>query len=57
MYGNELVKLMIKNGWVVDRVHGSHYIMKKDGKTEVVPCHNKDLNKGLEKSIRKRIGL
>ena len=57
MYGLELVNLMKKNGWTVDRIHGSHYIMKKDGRTEVIPCHRKDMPVGLEKAIRKRIGL
>ena len=29
MKGTELVKLLKKNGWHVDRIHGSHFIMKK----------------------------
>ncbi len=57
MKGIELVKQMQKEGWVIDRINGSHYIMKKDGQIEVIPVHNKDLNKGLEKSIKKRRGL
>lgn len=39
MKGKELVKLLQKNGWVVDRIHGSHYIMKKDNETEIIPVH------------------
>jgi predicted RNA binding protein YcfA (HicA-like mRNA interferase family) len=27
------VKLLHKNGWAIDRVSGSHHIIKKDGKT------------------------
>ena len=57
MYGIELVRIMKKRGWMETRVHGSHHVMVKDGKTEIIPCHNKDMPKGLEKSIRKRIGL
>ena len=57
MYGLELIMLMKKDGRRIDRVHGSHYIMKKGSKTEVIPLHKKDLPVGLEKSIRKRIGL
>ena len=57
MKGIELVKQMQKEGWVIDRINGSHYIMKKDGQIEVIPVHNKDLKKGLEKSIKKRRGL
>ena len=57
MKGMELVKELQKNGWTVDRVHGSHYVMKKDGRTEVVPVHNKDMKPGLLNTIRKRTGL
>ena len=32
MTGKELVKLLKKNGWRLDRVNGSHHVMKKDGK-------------------------
>ncbi|MGI6720810.1 MAG: type II toxin-antitoxin system HicA family toxin [Anaerovoracaceae bacterium] len=28
MRGKELVKLLHKKGWHVDRVQGSHYVMK-----------------------------
>lgn len=58
MSGKELVKLFKKNGWVVDRTHGSHYIMKKDNMTETIPVHsNKDIPKGLANAILKRRGL
>ena len=57
MYGLELIMLMKNDGCRIDRVHGSHYIMKKGSKTEVKKKKKKDLPVGLEKSIRKRIGL
>ncbi|MBQ9277455.1 MAG: type II toxin-antitoxin system HicA family toxin [Lachnospiraceae bacterium] len=58
MTGKELVKQLQKNGWVIDRVHGSHHIMKKGDKTETVPVHsNKELPKGLLNSIKKRTGI
>ncbi len=57
MKGSELVKELKKNGWKVDRIHGSHYIMKKENKTEVVPVHNTDIPKGLLNAILKRTGL
>ena len=57
MKGKDLVKLLKQNGWTVDRVHGSHYIMKKGNQTETVPVHNKDLPPGLLKAIKKRTGL
>lgn len=57
MKGKDLVKLLKQNGWTVDRVHGSHYIMKKGNQTETVPVHNKDLPPGLLNAIKKRTGL
>ena len=37
---------------------GSHVIYKKDGRTYPVPYHRgKELGKGLEKKIRKEMGL
>lgn len=56
MTGKELVKLLKKNGWVVDRVKGSHHVMKKDGKTEIIPVHKTDLPLGLLHAILKRTG-
>lgn len=57
MKGIELVKELKKNGWIVDRTHGSHYVMKKGDKTEVIPVHNKDIPIGLLIAIKKRTGL
>ena len=57
MKGIELVKELKKNGWIVDRTHGSHYVMKKGDKTEVIPVHNKDITIGLLIAIKKRTGL
>ena len=41
MSGKELVKLLKTNGWAVDRINGSHYVMKKGGEIEIVPVHGK----------------
>lgn len=57
MKGIEVVKQLKKMGWVVDRIHGSHYIMKKGNQTEVIPVHNKDLPIGLLTAIKKRTGI
>lgn len=57
MKGKELVKKLEKNGWILDRIKGSHHVMKKDGKTVVVPVHNTDVQKGLLKAILKDMGL
>ena len=57
MTGKELIKLLKKNGWRLDRINGSHHVMKKDGKTEIIPVHKKDIPKGLIEAIKKRTGL
>jgi predicted RNA binding protein YcfA (HicA-like mRNA interferase family) len=47
--GKEMLKRYLKNGWVVIRKRGSHHILRKGDKTEVIPVHgNDDLKKGLE---------
>jgi predicted RNA binding protein YcfA (HicA-like mRNA interferase family) len=57
MTPKQLIKLLEKNGWEFDRANGSHYIMKKDDLTEVVPLHKKDIPGGLLNAILKRNGL
>lgn len=58
MSGKSLVDELKKNGWRIDRIKGSHYVMKKGDKTVIIPVHgNKDLPKGLELTIRKQAGL
>lgn len=38
--GKQLLKLAIKNGWVEERVNGSHHIMRKQGFLPVtIPVH------------------
>jgi len=53
MTGKDMVKLLRENGWVADRVSGSHHIMVKAGKRAVpVPVHGKkDLPRGLVAAI------
>lgn len=57
MKDKDLVKLLLKNGWQLDRIHGSHHIIKKGSKTEIVPVHNRDVPAGLLNNILKRTGL
>ena len=57
MKDRDLLKLLQKNGWVISRVQGSHHILQKDGKIEVVPTHGKDVPFGLLNKILKRTGL
>jgi predicted RNA binding protein YcfA (HicA-like mRNA interferase family) len=56
--GKQLVKILKKQGWRLDRVNGSHHIMVKDNKTATVPVHgNKSLGKGLEAKLLKQTGV
>ncbi|MEL7661496.1 type II toxin-antitoxin system HicA family toxin [Acetobacterium wieringae] len=57
MKDKDLLKLLEKNGWVEERIKGSHHVMKKDGKTEIIPVHGKDVPTGLLNAILKRTGL
>lgn len=58
MSGKELIKKMLKDGWEIDRIAGSHHVMKKGTKTEIIPVHgNKDIPNGLLQTILKRNGL
>lgn len=57
MKGKELIKLLKKDDWELVRINGSHHVMKKDGKTEIIPVHNKDIPIGLANAIMKRTGL
>ena len=58
MEGKELVKILKKNGWQVDRISGSHRIMVKGNKTISVPVHGKkELGKGMTHAILKQAGI
>ncbi len=56
--GKEIIKRLIADGWRIDRIHGSHYVMAKGDRTEVIPVHgNQDMKPGLLAAILKRTGL
>jgi len=57
MKGKDLVKLLKQNDWELERINGSHHVMKKDAKTEIIPVHNTDIPTGLLNAILKRTGL
>lgn len=55
--GKELVREFQLNGWTVDRIKGSHYILIKDRQTVSIPVHcSTQLGIGLEKKLRKILG-
>ncbi len=57
MKDKELLKLLLKNGWQLSEIKGSHHILTKNGKIEVIPVHGKDMKVGLLTKILKRTGL
>lgn len=57
MKDKDLLKLLLQNGWTLDRVKGSHHVLKKDDQTEVIPIHGQDVPTGLLNKILKRTGL
>lgn len=59
MKPKELIKQLQAQGWRIERIQGSHYIMKHDEKKAmtVIPNHNKDLKPGTLHNILKQTGL
>lgn len=55
--GKQMLALFLNDGWEIERINGSHYIMKKNGKTVVIPVHPRDLNKRTEGKILKAGGF
>ncbi len=55
----KLIKILERNGFVLRRIHGSHYyyVHSVTGKIIVVPMHNKDLAKGTLHAILKQAGI
>lgn len=52
-----VVKVLKKNGWVLDHTTGSHEIYIKDGKICPVKCTKKDIPSGTLTNIERIIGL
>lgn len=57
MKDKDLLKLLQNNGWQIKRINGSHHVVEKNGKIEVIPIHGKDVPTGLLNKILKRTGL
>ena len=55
----EIIRLLQKNGFIIDRIRGSHYILinEKTNSRVVVPFHKNDLPKGTVHEIIKQSGL
>lgn len=59
MTGKDAVKKLKDNGWVLDRIKGSHHIMKKEGFRPVpVPVHaGRDIPKNLISALERQTGV
>ena len=59
MKSSALIRELERDGWVLDRVRGSHHILVHPAKSGhiSVPHPRKDLGKGLVNKLRKRAGL
>ena len=57
MSGKDFVKKLMKDGWTLDRISGSHHIVRKNGVALSVPVHrNEDLDKGIYNELLKKAG-
>lgn len=55
----ELMKVLIKDGWYIDRVRGSHHILKhptKNGRVTIA-LHKEDLKPKTLQTILKQAGI
>ena len=52
-----VIKVLKKNGWVLDHTTGSHEIYIKDGKICPVKCTKKDIPSGTLTNIEHITGL
>lgn len=52
----EVISILLKLGFIEKRQTGSHKMMYHSGKNKIIPIpiHNKDIKKGLMKSIIKQ---
>lgn len=59
MKSEDLIRMLEEDGWVLERIKGSHHTFKKEGRQEIltVPHPKKDLPIGTLNSILKTAGL
>ena len=55
----ELLKVLKKDGWYVDRIRGSHHMLKHTSKVGrvTVPVHKEDLKPNTLHTILKQAGI
>ena len=56
--GRQVIARLKSAGWVLDRIHGSHHILTKDGRVVPVPVHgSRDLGAGLLAAFQRQTGV
>ena len=51
MKDKELLRLLQKSGWKIDRINGSHYILVKDSQTVSLPVHGNTKESGTKVKV------
>lgn len=59
MKSGELIKLLKEDGWIVDRVKGSHHILRKEGVDSIISISHpeKDVSRHQLAQVRRISGL
>ena len=57
MKSSEFKRWLTKQGAIFGSSNGSHLKVFLNGKTSILPMHNKELGTGLVQSIKKQLGL
>ena len=57
MKDKDLMKKLLQDGWLLVRINGTHHVLQKEDRIEVVPVHGKDVPRGLLEKILERAGL
>lgn len=56
--GKEVIAKLKAAGWSVNRIHGSHHVLVKNGQAVPVPVHgSRDIGAGLLAAIQRQTGV
>jgi len=55
MTGKDMIKLYKQQGWQIVSIRGSHYKLKKNEEMEIIPHHTKELKRGIQAYLLKRL--
>lgn len=58
MTGKEVIAKLKADGWSVDRIHGSHHVLVKNGHAVPVPVHGtREIGAGLLAALQRQTGV